>query len=258
MSDSAIAGGVKMLSGRRCRSAAGAFTLIELLVVIGIIGVLVGILLPTLAKARESANDVACRSNLRQIALATRMYTNDFKDRIPDAYTLGGATFRRGRGEVNPDDPTSIPETYGPGPLFYERGYIKSDQIWICPSQTERMKSYKNTYQNAAIWPELPPQYTYETEFRTTKLRAQRRNEQVWWIGDNVQFNPYITGFRKGRLDQSPSIPSNLQNFPHKYHVRSRFGAGRKGSINMCFVDGQVGVVVFNLDTGANEVIRSP
>src|SRR5688572_15903400 len=59
------------------------FTLVELLVVIGIIAVLVGILLPTLSRARESARRTACLSNLRQLGQGFAMYANNYKEYVP-------------------------------------------------------------------------------------------------------------------------------------------------------------------------------
>jgi prepilin-type processing-associated H-X9-DG protein/prepilin-type N-terminal cleavage/methylation domain-containing protein len=65
------------------RPAASGFSLVEILVVIGIIAVLIGMLLPVLSRARESANRTKCLSNMRQLAIAFTMYLNESKGRFP-------------------------------------------------------------------------------------------------------------------------------------------------------------------------------
>ena len=60
-----------------------AFTLIELLVVIAIIAILAALLLPALARAKESARSIQCLNHLRQISLATRLYAEENDDLFP-------------------------------------------------------------------------------------------------------------------------------------------------------------------------------
>jgi prepilin-type N-terminal cleavage/methylation domain-containing protein/prepilin-type processing-associated H-X9-DG protein len=59
------------------------FTLIELLCVIAIVGVLASLLMPSLARGKSRATDVLCRSNLRQLGLAVRMYVDDHNSKLP-------------------------------------------------------------------------------------------------------------------------------------------------------------------------------
>jgi len=68
------------------------FSLVELLVVIGIIAILVGILLPTLRRAREAAQKTACLSNLHQLGVYLQQYQNTFNGKLP-IFTIGNPAY---------------------------------------------------------------------------------------------------------------------------------------------------------------------
>jgi prepilin-type N-terminal cleavage/methylation domain-containing protein/prepilin-type processing-associated H-X9-DG protein len=77
---------------RRLVNCRTGFTLIELLVVIAIIALLIGILLPALGKARSSARDLVCKTNLRTLGQAMMMYANDNRDKFPQNTVGTGGT----------------------------------------------------------------------------------------------------------------------------------------------------------------------
>ena len=77
-----------------------AFTLVELLVVIGIIALLIGILLPTLSRAREASKMVVCLSNQRQMGNSIVMFTNEHNNYLPKAW-FNAAPDWEGNGTTN-------------------------------------------------------------------------------------------------------------------------------------------------------------
>jgi prepilin-type N-terminal cleavage/methylation domain-containing protein/prepilin-type processing-associated H-X9-DG protein len=121
------------------------FTLIELLVVIAIIGILAAILLPALARARESARRSSCANNLKQFGIIMKMYSNEAKG---EKFPVGGAAW----GRYGAMSVTAVyPE------------YLTDLNIMVCPSDsqpgsplTEAIEELKDIADNNLV----PPQRT--------------------------------------------------------------------------------------------------
>ncbi len=106
-----------------------AFTLIELLVVIAIIAILAAILFPVFAQAREKARETSCLSNMKQIALALRMYSQDYDESL----------FASGQLPTMPataPDGQNIVRMMGGGTVLFLLPYTKNEQIFKCPSDS--------------------------------------------------------------------------------------------------------------------------
>lgn len=109
------------------------FTLIELLVVIGIIAVLAGLLFPVFARARASARQTQCISNLRQIGMSIELYAMDYSDLYPFAVDPTDRYTPQIWWEY-PEWQQWIPYM----PFLHEvlQPYQKSAEIWRCPADT--------------------------------------------------------------------------------------------------------------------------
>ena len=120
------------------------FSLIDVLVSISVIALLIGILLPSIGRVRESARKVICSSDMRQTGLGMSLYAEDNNSMLPSSVFLdddGGRTaqamFPHLMDTIRTDPDTQEPREWGHwdglGLLFY-KGYVSAPGVYYCPS----------------------------------------------------------------------------------------------------------------------------
>lgn len=228
-------------------SRRGAFTLVELLVVIGIIGLLLSILLPSLGKAQQQARLTKCLSNIRTLGQAVVMYCNDNKSKMP--FINWGPNGDTGKDNVEAGwlyrmkVPVSLPLVYqNTGSLW---PYLKNAEVYRCPghpleecpsaesvatkgAMTDRFTSYlingaANGYDQAGG--AKPPFYPI-TKFKPIHVMFWEADERgtAWNDGSSWAYESFDSGLkyaeglarRHGRHSTLCFMDSHAEIIPHK------------------------------------------
>ena len=150
------------------------FTLIELLVVIAIIGILAAILLPALARARESARRASCQNNLKQMGLVFKMYAGESKGELFPQLSLWN-------GDNCDDRSGFIPELAPGGETIYPE-YLTDINVLQCPSATT---DYRDSWHVGGD-PDLP--------IAPCKINAATYNYWSWAFTDEGLFTDPANG----------------------------------------------------------------
>ena len=209
-----------------------AFTLIELLVVSAMIGILAALLLPTLARSKDSAQRIKCISNLRQLSFATQMYWDDnlgHAFRYREAFTNGGDLFWFGWMERGAEGKREFDASQG---ILFP--YLLGRGVEICPSLNYRASHFKLKAKGAAFGYGYNLHLSSSGENPPIDVFKLPKPAQITLLADAAQINTF----------QAPASPSNpmLEEF---YYVTNslmertvHFRHQKKA--NVAFCDGHV------------------
>jgi len=206
-----------------------AFTLVELLVVIGIIALLISILLPTLSRAREHAYRVQCMSNERQILSAVMIYTNQWKQSLPNCNWASAALAIQRWGVPGPSGALIA----GPGWLYQEPNknkqadvetgviwpFLRTYQIYHCPKdpqpylQTEPVHNLSSYLMNGATHAYGAAYMDGKCAYKITKFKSDR--VLIWEIKDDTSSFGAAGGWNDGANSPNEGLTKRHGNASH-------------------------------------------
>lgn len=242
------------------------FTLVELLVVIGIIALLISILLPSLAKARESAAKVQCLSNLRQAGMAWTQYANAHKGTIapgqfkqntpyldmkwPD-FLIGYLTKWNGvPGSVDPtgDTQTKIRNSVLNGCPSYEgdKGTVGNPAYYsltygynVNPGLGSSLYGAGAVYGANTSWMDNYPGGTNGRFWKITQVRPAHSRLLFADAIPNIGGYPFPgTNFADPLIEPGNRATSNIAYWRHGRYRGPNNGSVRQYSVNILYADG--------------------
>ncbi|HEX8237885.1 MAG TPA: DUF1559 domain-containing protein [Abditibacteriaceae bacterium] len=178
------------------------FTLIEILIVLVIIAILAAILFPAFARAREGARRASCASNLRQLGMAFRQYTQDNNNKYPLAanyqnWEKGGhwvagpltgspnytANDNYLAAPASPFDYKDRQANVEGGALFQ---YVKSASAYVCPSTEDAQKKRLGYSMNCAVGGASDVRVREPAAMVLLVDEGKTLNDGLWWAVRNT------------------------------------------------------------------------